>query len=156
MPTLGSPMKTVRLKTVDAFVAIDFDCPTSGGGTRRAPDVTEREDQLLARAMTYKFAVLGVNFGGGKGTIRANPSERDDAISRYVEEIRPLVESAKFLTSTDLGTVPDDFRSLPGTDPAALMHIEYMVMPLDAFMTGIGVATAAETALAGLDDRTAA
>src|SRR5260370_19266877 len=106
--------------------------------------------------MTYKFAVLGVNFGGGKGTIRANPSERDEAISRYVEEIRPLVESAKFLTSTDLGTVPDDFRSLPGTDQADLMHTEYMGMPLDAFLTGLGVATAAETALGGLEDRTAA
>jgi glutamate dehydrogenase (NAD(P)+) len=137
-------------------VAFDFDCPTSAGGTRLAPDVTERETQLLARAMTYKFAVLGVNFGGGKGTIRATPAERDDAVSRYVEEIRPLVESAKFLTSTDLGTVPDDFRSLPGTDQADLMHTEYMGMPLDAFLTGLGVATAAETALGGLEGRTAA
>ena len=149
-------MKTLRLKTVDAYVAFDFECPTSAGGTRLAPDVTERETQLLARAMTYKFAVLGVNFGGGKGTVRATQSERDDAISRYVEEIRPLVESAKFLTSTDLGTVPDDFRSLPGTDQADLMHTEYMGMPLDAFLTGLGVATAAETALGGLEDRTAA
>jgi len=156
VPTLVDVMKTLRLKTVDAYVAFDFECPTSAGGTRLAPDVTERETQLLARAMTYKFAVLGVNFGGGKGTIRANPSERDDAISRYVEEIRPLVESAKFLTSTDLGTVPDDFRSLPGTDQADLMHTEYMGMPLDAFLTGLGVATAAETALGGLEDRTAA
>jgi len=156
VPTLVDVMKTLRLKTVDAYVAFDFECPTSAGGTRLAPDVTERETELLARAMTYKFAVLGVNFGGGKGTIRATPSERDDAISRYVEEIRPLVESAKFLTSTDLGTVPDDFRSLPGTDQADLMHTEYMGMPLDAFLTGLGVATAAETALGGLEDRTAA
>jgi len=156
VPTLVDVMKTLRLKTVDAFLAFDFECPTSAGGTRLAPDVTERETELLARAMTYKFAVLGVNFGGGKGTIRATPSERDDAISRYVEEIRPLVESAKFLTSTDLGTVPDDFRSLPGTDQADLMHAEYMGMPLDAFLTGLGVATAAETALGGLEDRTAA
>src|SRR5260370_10018210 len=113
-------MKTLRLKTVDAHVAFDFECPTSAGGPRLAPDVTERETQLLARAMTYKFAVLGVNFGGGKGTIRANPSERDDAISRYLAPIPPLSESAKFLTSTDLGTVPDDFLSLPGTDQSDL------------------------------------
>src|SRR5712692_11904989 len=146
-------MKTLRLKTVDAYVALDFECPTSAGGTRLAPDVTERETQLLARAMTYKFAVLGVNFGGGKGTIRATTSERDDAISRYVEEIRPLVESAKFLTSTDIGTVPDDFRTHPVTYQADLMPTEYMGMPLDAFLTGLGVATAAETALGGLEDR---
>ena len=149
-------MKTLRLKTVDAYVALDFECPTSGGGTRLAPDVTERETQLLARAMTYKFAVLSVNFGGGKAAIRATAAERDDAIRRYCAEIRPLVESAKFLTATDLGTVPEDFRTLPGTDQADLMHTDYMGMPLDAYLTGLGVATAAETVLGGLYGRTVA
>src|SRR6266849_4119988 len=142
-------MKTLRLKTVDAFVSFDLECPTSAGGTRLAPDVTERETQLLARAMTYKFAVLGVNFGGAKGAIKAAAAERDDAVRRYVDEIRPMVESATFLTATDLGTVPDDFRSLPGTDQADLMHTDYMGMPLDAFLTGLGVATAAEMAMRG-------
>src|SRR2546427_1021831 len=156
MPTLVESMKTLRLKTVDAYVAFDFDCPTSAGGTRLAPDVTERETQLLARAMTYKFAVLETRFGGAKGTIRATPAERDDAVRRYVDEIRPLVLSAKFLTATDLGTVPDDFRSLPGTDQADLMHTDYMGMPLDAYLTGLGVATAAETVLGGLEGRTVA
>jgi len=118
--------------------------------------VTERETQLLARAMTYKFAVLQTRFGGAKGTIRATPAERDDAVRRYVDEIRPLVMSATFLTATDLGTTPDDFRSLPGTDQADLMHTEYMGMPLDAYLTGLGVAAAAETALGGLEGRTAA
>jgi len=147
-------MKTLRLKTVDAYVAFDLDCPTSAGGTRLAPDVTERETQLLARAMTYKFAVLQTRFGGAKGTIRATPAERDDAVRRYIDEIRPLVMSAKFLTATDLGTTPDDFRSLPGADQADLMHTEYMGMPLDAYLTGLGVAAAAETALDGLTGRT--
>jgi glutamate dehydrogenase/leucine dehydrogenase len=149
-------MKTLRLKTVDAYVAFDLDCPTSAGGTRLAPDVTERETQLLARAMTYKFAVLETRFGGAKGTIRATPAERDDAVRRYVDEIRPLVTSAKFLTATDLGTTPDDFRSLPGTDQADLMHTEYMGMPLDAYLTGLGVAAATETALGGLTGCTVA
>lgn len=146
-------MKTYHLKTVDAYVAFDFECPTSAGGTRLAPDVTERETQLLARAMTYKFAVLGVNFGGAKAAIKALPEERDDAIRRYVDEIRPLVESAKFLTATDLGTRPEDLRSLPGTDQADLMHTDYMGMPLDAFLTGLGVAVAAETVLGRLEGR---
>src|SRR5229473_2827170 len=149
-------MKTLRLKTVDAFISFDLECPTSAGGTRLAPDVTEREPQLLARAMTYKFAVLGANFGGAKGAIKAAASDRDDAVRRYVDEIRPMVESATFLTATDLGTVPDDFRSLPGTDQADLMHTDYMGMPLDAFLTGLGVATAADTALGGLEGRTVA
>jgi len=149
-------MRTLRLQTVDAYIAFDFECPTSAGGTRLAPDVTERETQLLARAMTYKFAVLGTNFGGAKGAIRATRADRDDAVRRYVDEIRPLVQSTKFLTATDLGTTPDDLRSLPGTDQADLMHTEYMGMPLDAYLTGLGVATAAETVLGGLEGLTVA
>jgi glutamate dehydrogenase (NAD(P)+) len=149
-------MRTVRLKTVDAYVAFDFECPTSAGGTRLAPDVTERETQLLARAMTYKFAVLGVDFGGAKATIRAAPDERDDAIRRYCDEIRPLIEQRTFLTATDLGTVPGDFLSLPGGEEESLMHSDYHGMPLDAYITGLGVAVAAEATLLGLDGRTVA
>jgi glutamate dehydrogenase (NAD(P)+) len=149
-------MKTLHLKTVNAYVAFDFECPTSAGGTRLAPDVTERETQLLARAMTYKFAVLGVDIGGAKATIRATPAEREDAIRRYCDEIRPLIEQRTFLTATDLGTVPDDFLSLPGGEQEGLMHSEYHGMPLDAYITGLGVAVAAETTLGGLDGRTVA
>src|SRR6266705_1199338 len=149
-------MRTLKLKTVVAYVAFDFECPTSAGGTRLAPDVTERETQLLARAMSYKFAVLETNFGGAKGAIRATPATRADAVRRYVDEIRPRVLSTKFLTATDLGTQPEDLTSLPGTDQADLMHTEYMGMPLDAFLTGLGVATAAETVLGNLEGRTAA
>src|SRR5260370_31866797 len=146
MPTLGSPVKTLRLKTVGAFVAIDFDCPTGGGGTRLAAHVTERETQLVARAMTYKFAVLGSNFGGAKAAIRATPAERDDAIRRYCDEIRPLVESATFLTPTDPSTQPEDFRSLPSSDQDALMHTDYNGMPLDAYLTALAAATPAAAA----------
>jgi len=149
-------VKTLRLKTVDAYIAFDFECPTSAGGTRLAPDVTERETQLLARAMSYKFAVLETKFGGAKAAIRATPATRDDALRHYVEEIRPMVLATKFLTSTDLGTMPEDLKSLPGTDQADLMHTEYRGMPLDAYLTGLGVATAAETVLGGLEGRTAA
>ena len=144
-------MKTLKLRTVDAYVAFDFECPTSAGGTRLAADVTERESQLLARAMTYKFAVLGANIGGAKGAIRATETDRDEAVKRYCDEIRPLVEANTFLTSTDLGTKPEDFATLPGGgDQASVMHTTYEGMPLDAFITGLGVTVAAETALGAL------
>jgi len=145
----------MKLTTVDAYIAFDMEVPTSAGGTRLAPDVTEREAQLLARAMTYKFAVLGANIGGAKGAIRAGDADRDEAVKRYVDEIRPLVEANTFLTSTDLGTKPEDFASLPDGDQASVMHSTYEGMPLDAFITGLGVTVAAETALGGsLADRT--
>src|SRR5258707_13438141 len=105
-------MRTLKLKTVDAYVAFDLECPTSAGGTRLAPDVTERETQLLARAMTYKFAVLGVNYGGAKATIRATEADRDDAIRRYCDEDRPLFERGTFLAATHRGPRPHDLRPL--------------------------------------------
>src|SRR5207245_3555736 len=146
-------MRTLRLKTVDAYVCFDIDCPTSVGGTRLAPDVSERETRLLARAMTYKLAVLGVNFGGAKAAIRATAAERNDAVKRYCDEIRPLVEAGTFLTGTDLGTTAEDLVSLPGGDRAGFMHGSHHGMPLDVFITGLGVAVAAEAALEGLDGR---
>src|SRR5207244_2065131 len=49
-------LATVRfqqLTMVDGFIAFDIDdAPISAGGTRLAPDVTEDEVALLARAMT--------------------------------------------------------------------------------------------------------
>jgi glutamate dehydrogenase (NAD(P)+) len=150
-------MRTLRLKTVEAYVSFDFDCPTSAGGTRLAPDVTERETQLLARAMTYKFAVLGQDIGGAKAAIRATPEGRDDAIRRYVAEVAPLVAERTFLTATDLGTMPEDFKDLSeGTEQSDLMHTDYMGMPLDAFITGLGVTVAAQTVLGSLEGRTVA
>ncbi len=149
-------MRTLHLKTVDAYISFDLECPTSAGGTRLAPDVTERESQLLARAMTYKFAILGVNYGGAKAAIKATDSGRDEAIKRYCEEIRPLVESSTFLTATDLGTRPEDFSSLPNAEDESLMHTVYRGMPLDAFITGLGVTVAAETVLGTLEGKTVA
>jgi glutamate dehydrogenase/leucine dehydrogenase len=106
--------------------------------------------------MTYKFAVLGVNFGGAKAAIRATDADRAEAIRRYCDEVRPLVEERTFLTATDLGTRPEDLSSLPDTDAGDLMHTDYRGMPLDAFITGLGVTVAAETVLDSLDGRTVA
>jgi len=132
-----------RLQTTDAFIAFDFDCPVSGGGTRLAPDVSEEEVKLLARAMSYKFAVLGARLGGAKAAIRARPEERREAISRYCAEILPLVRSRRFLTSTDLGTYPEDFAALP--------EAESPNPGVELTMTGLGVVVAAEVALGGLE-----
>jgi glutamate dehydrogenase (NAD(P)+) len=149
-------VKTLRLKSVDAYVAFDFDCATSAGGTRLAPDVTEHETQLLARAMSYKFGILGVPIGGAKAAIRATGDQREEALRRYCAEIRPLVERRYFLTASDLGTIDADFRTLPAGPEDALMHSVHSGMALDAYITGLGVAVAAETALGGLEGRTIA
>jgi glutamate dehydrogenase (NAD(P)+) len=148
-----------RLETVDAFIAFDLDdCPTSAGGTRLAPDVTEVEVALLARTMTYKFGVLEAELGGAKGGIRAGGDERDEALARYCEEITPLVEAGTFLTGPDLGTSESDFAPLRKRGDRAPSVIESVVdgVPFEDVVTGFGVAVAAEAALGSLEGRTVA
>jgi len=50
----------IELGSVPGFAVFDLPgAAVAAGGTRLAPDVTVAEVALMARAMTYKFAVLG-------------------------------------------------------------------------------------------------
>jgi glutamate dehydrogenase/leucine dehydrogenase len=98
--------------------------------------------------MTYKLAILGQPMGGAKAGIRAGQADREAVLARYVEEIRPLVEREEFLTASDLGTQPQDFAGLRSSP--TLLHAEDATgATLDAVLTGLGVAVAADAALAG-------
>ncbi len=146
-------MRLHRLESLDAFVAFDFDdARTSAGGTRFAPDVTEEEAALLARAMTYKFGVLERPLGGAKGAVRGGPQDRVRLMAAYCEEIRPLVESLTFLTAADLGTSEEDFASLrnPEAEPS-IMTASVAGVPVEDLVTGFGIAVAAEVALGSLE-----
>jgi glutamate dehydrogenase/leucine dehydrogenase len=146
------------LQTVDAFVVFDLDdAQHAAGGTRLAPDVSEREGELLARAMTYKFAVLGRPMGGAKGLVRARANERTAAMARFCEEIRPLVASRRFLTGPDLGTYEADFAPLrtPDWEPHVLNSVVDGVAFEDV-LTGFGVVAAADAAQGGLAGRAVA
>jgi glutamate dehydrogenase (NAD(P)+) len=143
----------MELTTTAGFVAFDLDCPLSAGGTRRAPDVTRAEAALLARAMTYKFAVLEQQVGGAKAVLRADDAGKDDAIARYCAEITPMVRRQEFLTSSDLGTATEDFAALPTYDPNSVMHQRIDGTMVDALVTGLGVVAAADTAVGGAAGR---
>jgi glutamate dehydrogenase/leucine dehydrogenase len=148
-------MRILKLETVDGVIAFDLDCPTSGGGTRMAPDVTPEEIALLARAMTYKLAILRQPLGGAKGGIRAGQADREAVLARYVEEIRPLVEREEFLTASDLGTQPQDFAALGG-GPTLLHEEDETGATFDAVLTGLGAVVAADATLGGLAGSTLA
>jgi glutamate dehydrogenase/leucine dehydrogenase len=151
-------MEILRLRTLDAFIAFDLaDSTVSAGGTRLAPDVSEREAGLLARAMTYKFAALGLPMGGAKGAIRGSAAERPELVRRYCDEIRPLVEARRFLTGPDLGTFDADFEALrPPGDVPGIMAQPMNGVAFEDVLTGFGVVVAAETALGSLAGRTVA
>jgi glutamate dehydrogenase (NAD(P)+) len=147
----------IRLQSVDGFIAFDLDdCRVNAGGTRLAPDVSEREARLLARAMTYKFAALELQMGGAKAVVRGGLDDHAELMRRYCEEIRPLVESVRFLTGPDLGTFEADFATLRRPGETGVMSQPMDGIPFEDVLTGFGVVVAAETALGSLDGRSLA
>lgn len=82
------------------------------GGVRMRPYETE-EDALvdvlrLARGMTYKAAISGVNLGGGKSVIIGDPqSQKSDslleAMGRFIEKM-----GGEYIAGQDIGTAPHD------------------------------------------------
>ncbi|SDL99134.1 Leu/Phe/Val dehydrogenase [Halarsenatibacter silvermanii] len=63
----------------------------------------------LSRGMTYKSAVAGEDFGGGKTVIWGDPeTHRTEglfrALGRYIDAL-----NGRYITGTDVGTQPEDF-----------------------------------------------
>ena len=147
----GGP-EIVELSSVPGFVVFDLPgVPVSAGGTRLAPDVSVAEVALLARAMTYKFAVLGQRVGGAKAGVRGNPADRAGKaalMARFCAEIAPLTDAGRLLTGPDMGTAEEDFAPLRErrAAPAAISAVVDGV-PFEDLLTGYGVGAAAEAAL---------
>jgi leucine dehydrogenase len=88
------------------------------GGVRMFPYETEEEalvDVLrLARGMTYKAAISGVNLGGGKSVIIGDPrSEKSDslleAVGRFIEGM-----GGEYIAGQDIGTGSHDMAVMRG------------------------------------------
>jgi leucine dehydrogenase len=82
------------------------------GGTRMWVYPTEGdalEDVLrLAKAMTYKAAVAGLDLGGGKGLIMGDPhrDKTEGLLRAYARAVDSL--GGRYITAEDVGTTPDD------------------------------------------------
>lgn len=88
----------------------------AGGGCRRwtyASDADALTDALrLSRGMTYKSAVAGLRFGGGKGVILAAPDapktpELMAAFGRAVDSL-----GGRYVTAEDVGMTVEDMRQV--------------------------------------------
>src|SRR5450755_368903 len=141
----------IELGSVPGFVVFDLPgAPVCAGGTRLAPDISVAEVALLARAMTFKFAALGDQVGGAKAGLAGDPADRAakaGLMARYCAEIRPLVDTGRFLTGPDMGTSEEDFAPLREhrAAPAAIRAVIGGV-PFEDVLTGFGVVIAAEAA----------
>jgi glutamate dehydrogenase (NAD(P)+) len=83
----------------------------SKGGIRYHPDVTLDEVKALAMWMTWKCAVVGLPYGGGKGGVRVNPkmlsqNELQNLTRRYTTEISIMIGPHSDIPAPDVNTNP--------------------------------------------------
>jgi glutamate dehydrogenase (NAD(P)+) len=76
------------------------------GGIRMTPDVTEEEVMRLARAMTWKNALAGIPFGGGKAGIvwrGGTESQKKEAVQEFAKALKILIPQ-KYIAGPDVNT----------------------------------------------------
>ncbi len=79
------------------------------GGIRYHPDVTIELIKALATWMTWKCAIVGIPFGGGKGGVACNPKEMstqelERLTRRFASEISPIIGPERDIPSPDVYT----------------------------------------------------
>ena len=89
------------------------------GGLRIWPSVTLEHTRDLAELMTWKTALVGIPFGGGKSCIaldpRALPAETKTAIIKeYVHMIAAELHAGAYVPAPDLGSTPSDMAVIYG------------------------------------------
>lgn len=131
----------------------------AAGGTRRYAFDNEAEalkDVLrLSRAMTYKYAISGINMGGGKGVIwveddNHNTEELYRSYGRIVDSF-----DGRFMTGGDVGTSADEMRWISMETDYIIGLPEQFDHPEGYHGGGLGVVRAMEACcdLAYDDDR---
>jgi glutamate dehydrogenase (NAD(P)+) len=101
------------------------------GGIRYHPGVTLDEVTALAAWMTWKCAVAGVPFGGGKGGVACDPTkmskrELEHLTRRYIAEIADAIGPDKDVPAPDVNT-----------------NEQVMAWVMDTYSMHVGVATTA-------------
>ena len=96
-----------------AFIAIhDTTLGPALGGCRMvvydSPELAVYDAMRLATGMTYKNALAGINYGGGKSVIMRPPQIKDR--SAYFETFGKLIKdlNGRYITAVDSGTSPVD------------------------------------------------
>jgi len=89
------------------------------GGLRIWPGVTLDHTRALAELMTWKTALVGIPFGGGKSSISLDASglsqpTKTAIIKEYVHVIRGELSSGAYIPAPDLGTSSADMAAIYG------------------------------------------
>jgi glutamate dehydrogenase (NAD(P)+) len=79
------------------------------GGIRYHPEVDLHETRALAALMTWKCALMGIPFGGGKGAVKCDPGrmsrgELERLTRRYAAGIMPIIGPKNDIPAPDVNT----------------------------------------------------
>jgi leucine dehydrogenase len=120
------------------------------GGTRfwryGSTDEAITDALRLARGMTYKSAVAGINLGGGKSVIIGDNKRSDRealfrAHGRFIETL-----NGRYITAEDIGTSPADMEyiKLETDHVAGLLGLSGDPSPVTAYGVYVGMKAAAK------------
>lgn len=120
------------------------------GGTRVWPyestDAALNDVLRLSRGMTYKSAVAGLNLGGGKAVIIADPKRADReslfrAHGRFVESL-----GGRYITAEDVGTSPQDMEFIKRETKhvAGLLNLSGDPSPVTGYGVYVGIKATAK------------
>ena len=89
------------------------------GGLRIWPNVTLEHTRALAELMTWKTALVGLPFGGGKSGICLDSrqlarSSKTAVLKEYVHMIQGELMSGAYVPAPDLGSTPSDMAVIYG------------------------------------------
>ncbi len=121
------------------------------GGTRfwqyESTEAAITDALRLARGMTYKSAVAGINLGGGKSVIVGNNKRTDRealfrAHGRFIETL-----NGRYVTAEDIGTSPADMEyiKLETNHVAGLVGLSGDPSPVTGYGVYVGMKAAAKT-----------
>jgi glutamate dehydrogenase (NAD(P)+) len=114
-------VKTRKLSSADGFVLFDLpDAPTSVGVVRSAPKILQGGAEMLARSVTYSFAVFGMQAGGASAGVNAKPDERPAAVAAFAAEAATM---EGLILDAGRGVDEADLAPLRAKDPRpGLLH----------------------------------
>ncbi len=115
---------------LNAIIAIHNTTIGSALGGTRLWNYSSHEDAVidalrLSRGMTYKAAISGLNLGGGKAVIVADPSMKSEALwRRYGKFVNSL--NGKYITAEDVNTSARDMEYISQETDSVTGVPEYM------------------------------
>ncbi len=110
-----------KIHTITAFIVHHSDAiGPCKGGIRMSPTVTLDDVSALAMEMTWKCALIGVPFGGGKSGIVADPlalsaDDKQTLIRSFTRNARRNIHPLVYVPAPDMGTNERDMGYIKDT-----------------------------------------